>query len=103
MDYLHNAAQCIKLRTNQFMGNSQSAVMSTVRRENSNKPVSSGHRLTVAVLVPCLNEKPFSFLSFLSFTCGLSLDTVRRGRAESKGLSYLSFPVRFTSVKTIDP
>jgi hypothetical protein len=57
MDYLHNAAQCIKLRTNQFMGNSQSAVMSTVRR----------------------------------------------GRAELKRLAYLSLPVRFTSIKTIDP
>ena len=74
-----------------------------MRRENSNKPVSSGHRLTVAVLVPCLIEKPLAILSFLSFACGLSLDAVSRGGAESKRLAHLSFPMRFTSVKTIDP
>jgi len=45
----------------------------------------------------------FAILSFLSFTCGLILDTVSRGRAESKRLAYLSVPVRFTSVKSIDP
>src|SRR5208283_851204 len=39
-----------------FIGNSQSEVMSTVRHENSPLSVSTGHRLTVAVLVPCLNE-----------------------------------------------
>jgi hypothetical protein len=44
-----------------------------------------------------------AILSFLGFTCGLILDTVSRGRAESKRLAYLSVPVRFTSVKSIDP
>ena len=31
------------------------------------------------------------------------MSTVRRGRAELKRLAYLSLPVRFTSIKTIDP
>jgi len=38
-------------------------------------------------------------LSFLSFACGLILDTVSRGRAETRRLAYLSFPVRFSAVK----
>jgi hypothetical protein len=38
-------------------------------------------------------------LSFLSFACGLILDTVSRGRAETRRLAYLSFPVRFSSIK----
>jgi glycosyltransferase involved in cell wall biosynthesis len=33
--------------------------------------------------------------SFLSLTCGLVLDTVTRGRKESKRLAYLSIPIRF--------
>jgi glycosyltransferase involved in cell wall biosynthesis len=39
-------------------------------------------------------------LSFLSFACGLILDTVSRGRAETRRLAYLSFPVRFSSIKS---
>jgi glycosyltransferase involved in cell wall biosynthesis len=54
-------------------------------------------RLPTALLAAAL-----AILSFLSFACGLILDTVSRGRAESKRLAYLSFPVRFTSVKSID-
>jgi glycosyltransferase involved in cell wall biosynthesis len=164
--------------------------MSTVRRENSNVPVSSGHRLTVAVLVPCLNEgaaiakviadfrrylpdatlfvydngstdntaeiardagavvrteamrgkgsvvqRMFADIAadvfllvdsddtydasvapeLIKLLLAKSLDMVngvrisevqqayRRGRAESKRLAYLSVPVRFTSVKSIDP
>jgi glycosyltransferase involved in cell wall biosynthesis len=34
-------------------------------------------------------------VAFLSFTCGLILDTVSRGRAEAKRLRYLAIPVRF--------
>jgi glycosyltransferase involved in cell wall biosynthesis len=55
-------------------------------------------RLPTALLAAAI-----AILSFLSFACGLILDTVSRGRAESKRLAYLSFPVRFTSVKSIDP
>jgi len=39
-----------------------------------------------------------ALMSFLSFTCGLILDTVSRGRAETKRLAYLSVPVRFTAI-----
>lgn len=53
-------------------------------------------RLPTALLATAL-----AILSFLSFTCGLILDTVSRGRAEAKRLAYLSVPVRFTSVKSI--
>lgn len=35
-----------------------------------------------------------ALLSFMSFQCGLILDTVSRGRAEAKRLAYLSVPVR---------
>jgi glycosyltransferase involved in cell wall biosynthesis len=38
-------------------------------------------------------------LSFLAFTCGLILDTVSRGRVESKRLWYLSIPVRYNSIR----
>jgi len=55
-------------------------------------------RLPTALLAGAL-----AILSFLSFTCGLILDTVSRGCAESKRLAYLSVPVRFTSMKSIDP
>lgn len=55
-------------------------------------------RLPTALLAAAL-----AIMSFLSFACGLILDTVSRGRAESKRLAYLSLPVRFTSVKPIDP
>jgi len=55
-------------------------------------------RLPTALLAAAL-----AILSVLSFTCGLILDTVSRGRVESKRLAYLSVPVRFTSVKSIDP
>jgi glycosyltransferase involved in cell wall biosynthesis len=54
-------------------------------------------RLPTALLAAAI-----AILSFLSFACGLILDTVSRGRAESKRLAYLSFPVRFTSVKSAD-
>jgi len=54
-------------------------------------------RLPTALLAAAI-----AILSFLSFACGFILDTVSRGRAEAKRLAYLSFPVRFTSVKSID-
>jgi glycosyltransferase involved in cell wall biosynthesis len=50
-------------------------------------------RLPTALLAAAL-----MLLSFLSFTCGLVLDTVSRGRMETKRLSYLSVPVRFTRI-----
>ena len=37
-----------------------------------------------------------ALLSFMSFQCGLILDTVSRGRAEAKWLAYLSVPMRLT-------
>ncbi len=50
-------------------------------------------RLPTALLAAAI-----AILSFLSFACGLILDTVSRGRAEAKRLAYLSLPVRFTPV-----
>lgn len=38
-------------------------------------------------------------LSFLSFSCGLILDTVTRGRIETKRLGYLSIPVRYNPIR----
>jgi hypothetical protein len=51
-------------------------------------------RLPTALLAAAL-----IILSFLSFACGLILDTVTRGRAEAKRLAYLSVPIRFTPPK----
>ena len=44
-------------------------------------------RLPTAILVTGL-----MILAFLSFFCGLILDTVVRGRREVRRLHYLSFP-----------
>lgn len=38
-------------------------------------------------------------LSFLSFSCGLILATVTRGRIEAKRLRYLSVPIRYKGVQ----
>jgi glycosyltransferase involved in cell wall biosynthesis len=38
-------------------------------------------------------------MSFVSFTCGLILDSVARGRAEARRLAYLSVPVRVSSLQ----
>jgi hypothetical protein len=46
-------------------------------------------RLPTAVLAMGL-----MLLSFLSFTCGLVLATVTRGRMEAKRLQYLNIPIR---------
>ena len=46
-------------------------------------------RLPTALLAAAL-----AILSFLSFTCGLILDTVTRGRVEAKRLAYLTIPLR---------
>jgi glycosyltransferase involved in cell wall biosynthesis len=52
-------------------------------------------RLPTAVL-----SMGLMLMAFLSFTCGLVLDTVTRGRIEAKRLAYLNIPIRFTkSVK----
>jgi hypothetical protein len=79
-----------------------------------------GIRILRTIVYLIKEEKPFAFFSvvarlptallaaslaifgLLSFTCGLILDTASRGRAESKRLAYLSVPVRFTSVRSID-
>jgi glycosyltransferase involved in cell wall biosynthesis len=55
-------------------------------------------RLPTALLAAAI-----AILSFLSFSCGLILDTVSRGRAEAKRLAYLSIPVRFTAVRPSNP
>jgi glycosyltransferase involved in cell wall biosynthesis len=52
-------------------------------------------RLPTALLAAAL-----AILSFLSFACGLILDTVSRGRVEAKRLAYLNIPVRFTPLKS---
>jgi glycosyltransferase involved in cell wall biosynthesis len=44
----------------------------------------------------------FAILSFMSLGCGLILDTVSRGRTETKRLAYLSVPIRFTAVRSQD-
>jgi hypothetical protein len=46
-------------------------------------------RLPTAVLATGL-----MILAFLSFTCGLILQTVTHGRLELKRLHYLSIPIR---------
>jgi glycosyltransferase involved in cell wall biosynthesis len=48
-------------------------------------------RLPTAVL-----SMGLMLMAFLSFTCGLVLDTVTRGRIEAKRLAYLNIPIRFT-------
>ena len=53
-------------------------------------------RLPTALLAAAL-----AILAFLSFGCGLILDSVSRGRAEVKRLGYLSVPVRFTPVRPL--
>jgi glycosyltransferase involved in cell wall biosynthesis len=54
-------------------------------------------RLPTALMAAAL-----AIMSFMSLACGLILDTVSRGRAETKRLAYLSVPVRFTSLKASD-
>lgn len=54
-------------------------------------------RLPTALLAAAI-----AILSFLSFACGLILDTVTRGRAEARRLAYLSVPVRLSSVKPLE-
>jgi len=51
-------------------------------------------RLPTALLAAAI-----AIMSFLSFACGLILDTVSRGRVESKRLAYLSIPVRFRAIR----
>jgi glycosyltransferase involved in cell wall biosynthesis len=54
-------------------------------------------RLPTALLAAAL-----AILSFLSFACGLILDTVTRGRIEAKRLSYLSIPLQFEALGSGD-
>ena len=55
-------------------------------------------RLPTALLAAAI-----AILAFMSFGCGLILDSVSRGRAELKRLGYLSVPVRFTPVRPMLP
>lgn len=55
-------------------------------------------RLPTALLAAAL-----MILSFLAFACGLILDTVSRGRVESKRLSYLSVSLRFSPMRRGGP
>jgi glycosyltransferase involved in cell wall biosynthesis len=54
-------------------------------------------RLPTAILAASI-----ALLSFMSFQCGLILDTVSRGRTEAKRLAYLSVPVRFSARRTLE-
>jgi glycosyltransferase involved in cell wall biosynthesis len=53
------------------------------------------HTHLVPRLPTALLSAALAILSCLSFMCGLILDTVSRGRVETKRFAYLSFPVRF--------
>jgi glycosyltransferase involved in cell wall biosynthesis len=57
------------------------------------------HTHLVPRLPTALLAAAIAILSFMSFACGLILDTVSRGRVETKRLAYLSVPVRFRPVK----
>lgn len=57
------------------------------------------HTHLVPRLPTALLAAAVAILAFLSFGCGLILDSVSRGRAEAKRLAYLSVPVRFTPVR----
>ena len=50
------------------------------------------HTQLVPRLPTALLASAIAILSFLSFTCGLILETVSRGRVEVKRLAYLSIP-----------
>ena len=52
-------------------------------------------RFPTAILASAL-----MILAFLSFECGLIVDSVRRSRVEVKRLAYLRVPVRFNIEKT---
>lgn len=58
------------------------------------------HTHLVPRLPTALLAAAIAILSFLSFACGLILETVSRGRVETKRLAYLSVPVRFRPVKS---
>lgn len=55
------------------------------------------HTQLVPRLPTALLAAAVAILSFLSFACGLILDTVARGRAEARRLAYLSLPVMLVS------
>ena len=61
--------------------------------------VEFSHTHLVPRLPTALLAAAVAILSFLSFACGLILDTVSRGRVETKRLAYLSVPVRFRPFK----
>ena len=58
------------------------------------------HTHLVPRLPTALLAAAIAILSFLSFACGLILDTVSRGRVETKRLAYLSVPIRFRPFKS---
>lgn len=61
------------------------------------------HTHLVPRLPTALLAAAVAILSFLSFTCGLILDTVARGRAEARRLAYLSLPVRLQHISKPPP
>jgi glycosyltransferase involved in cell wall biosynthesis len=60
------------------------------------------HTGTVPRFPTAILAASIAVLSFMSFQCGLILDTVSRGRAEAKRLAYLSVPLRFSVLRTLE-
>jgi glycosyltransferase involved in cell wall biosynthesis len=60
------------------------------------------HTQLVPRLPTALLAAVIAVLSFMSFTCGLILDTVARGRAEARRLAYLSIPVRISPIRRVE-
>jgi glycosyltransferase involved in cell wall biosynthesis len=60
------------------------------------------HTHLVPRLPTALLAAAIAILSFLSFACALILDTVSRGRVETKRLAYLSIPVRFRPIRSVN-
>jgi glycosyltransferase involved in cell wall biosynthesis len=60
------------------------------------------HTQLVPRLPTALLAAAIAVLSFVSFACGLILDSVSRGRAEARRLAYLSVPVRVSSVRPVE-
>jgi glycosyltransferase involved in cell wall biosynthesis len=60
------------------------------------------HTQLVPRLPTALLAAVVAVLSFVSFTCGLILDSVARGRAEARRLAYLSVPVRVSSPRSVE-
>jgi glycosyltransferase involved in cell wall biosynthesis len=64
--------------------------------------VQFAHTGLVPRLPTALLAASVALIGVMSFQCGLILDTVSRGRAEAKRLSYLSVPIRFSALTTLE-